>query len=59
MLYQAFKGVVRAVFPFLNKAIDKAHELIGRLIYSVVKYAYYLEDLQYRDCPILRKKCTV
>jgi hypothetical protein len=53
MLYQAFKGVVRAVFPFLNKAIDKAHKLIRRLIYSVVKYAYYLEDLQYSDCPIL------
>ena len=53
MLDQAFKGVVRAVFPFLNKAIDKAHELIKRLIYSVVKYAYYLEDLQYSDCAIL------
>jgi hypothetical protein len=53
MLDQAVKGVVRAVFPFFNKAIDKAHEFIRRLIFSIVKYAYYLESLQYSDCQIL------
>ena len=30
-------------FSFLNKAIDKAHEFLRRLIFSIVKYDYYLK----------------